>query len=141
MHAPNSIPADLTRARNLSLTSFRRDGTPVATPVWFAAVDCRLYVTTTAESYKVRRLRRDPRAAVAACARLGKTTGPEHEATVRVLDLSEAPEIQAAVTNRYGVQHRLFQWMNRRRGDEMVLLEITLSENPSDRRVETPEAA
>src|SRR5215218_1336099 len=51
----------------LSLTSFRRDGTGVATPVWFVEAGGRLLVETDASSYKVRRIRRDPRVTVAPC--------------------------------------------------------------------------
>jgi hypothetical protein len=43
----------------LSITSFRRDGTGKATPVWFVQEDGCLLVETDAGSYKVRRIRRN----------------------------------------------------------------------------------
>ena len=57
---PPGRPGTVTSAfagKYLSLTSFRRDGTGVATPVWFVEVDGRLLVETDAGSYKVRRIR------------------------------------------------------------------------------------
>jgi PPOX class probable F420-dependent enzyme len=49
----------------LSITSFRRDGTGVATPVWFVQEAGRLLIQTDASSYKVRRIRRNPRVMIA----------------------------------------------------------------------------
>src|SRR5918993_351000 len=58
---PRRLPtAPALPGRYLSLTSFRRDGTGVATPVWFVEDGGRLLVETDAGSYKVRRIRRDP---------------------------------------------------------------------------------
>ena len=41
--------------------TLRRDGVPIATPMWFAVIDRRIYLQTPARSRKVTRLRRDPR--------------------------------------------------------------------------------
>lgn len=45
------------------LTTTRRDGRPIALPVWFAVIDRRIYVRTPAGAAKLARLRRDPRCA------------------------------------------------------------------------------
>ena len=55
VHAPGF------EGKYLSLTSYRADGSGVATPVWFVEVDGRLLVDTGGDSYKVTRIRRDPR--------------------------------------------------------------------------------
>lgn len=56
---PDRLPtAPALPGKYLSLTSFRRDGTGVATPVWFVEARGRLLVETDAASYKVRRGRR-----------------------------------------------------------------------------------
>ena len=49
----------------LSLTSFKRDGTGVATPVWFVVDDPRLLVKTGRDSLKVSRIRRNPAVLIA----------------------------------------------------------------------------
>ena len=49
----------------LSLSTYRRDGSSVSTPVWFVEDRGRLLVTTAADSYKARRLRHNPAAMVA----------------------------------------------------------------------------
>ena len=63
----------------LSLETWRRNGIGVRTPVWFAAAapagDPTLYVYSTADSGKAKRIRRDPRARIAPCGPRGAVTG------------------------------------------------------------------
>lgn len=49
------------RAHAGVLTSLRRDGVPIALPVWFVALDRRIYVSGPAHTKKFARIRRDPR--------------------------------------------------------------------------------
>ncbi|MEO3974530.1 PPOX class F420-dependent oxidoreductase [Streptomyces sp. CAU 1734] len=58
---------DFATAQYISLTTFRKNGTGVATPVWFAEDGGRLHVWTRSDSWKVRRLRNDSRVEVAVC--------------------------------------------------------------------------
>src|SRR5512132_2897810 len=71
---PDGAPAAFP-GKYLSLTSFRRDGTGVATPVWFVEADGRLLVETDASPYNVRRTRRDPRVTIAPCTATGRLRG------------------------------------------------------------------
>ena len=98
----------LDRHRYVSLATFRRDGTAVATPVWFAAVGERLYVFAAGDSGKVKRLRNSPRARVAPCDARGRLEGDWREAVARVVtDVAAIRQAQAALRAKYGWQHRL----------------------------------
>src|SRR6476659_10214739 len=77
--------------RYLSVTSFKRDGTGVATPVWFVSDGRRLFALTDLRSAKVRRLRRNPRVLVAPCRADGKLHGKPLPARVEVL--TTGPEL------------------------------------------------
>ena len=61
----------LADSRFVSLTTFRRNGTPVSTPVWVGRDGEALVVLTPAGSGKVRRLRADPRVEIRPCGRFG----------------------------------------------------------------------
>lgn len=75
------------------LVTFRRDGTAVPTPVWFALLDDRRFVTRTEErTAKVRRIRRDPRARVIPCDPRGKPLGLGVDGTARLLETKEERE-------------------------------------------------
>ena len=62
--------------RYLNLESFKRDGTPVQTPVWFAEEQGVLYVYTLANAGKVKRIRRNPRIRIAPCTMRSTVIGP-----------------------------------------------------------------
>ena len=63
---PSSVRV-LERTTYLSLTTFRRDGRPVATPVWFALDGDSILIWTGANAGKAKRIRNNPNVMVAAC--------------------------------------------------------------------------
>jgi PPOX class probable F420-dependent enzyme len=98
-----SDTTSLDRHRYLSLATCRRDGTEVRTPVWFAEVDGLLYVFTTRDAGKVKRLRNSSRARVAACDVRGRVEGGWQEATARVVtDERAIQRARAAFAAKYG---------------------------------------
>jgi PPOX class probable F420-dependent enzyme len=58
--------------RYLSLTTYKRDGTAVSTPVWFAENAGRLLVVTDGDSGKVKRIRNNPAVRMALCTASGR---------------------------------------------------------------------
>jgi uncharacterized protein len=70
----------------LSITSYRSDGTGVATPVWFVRDGGRLLVETGADSYKVKRIRCEPFVAIATCTAPGKLRGAKVAARAEILE-------------------------------------------------------
>ncbi len=69
----------------LSITSYRRDGTGVATPVWFVTDGRRLLVETDRASGKVKRIRRRASISIAPCSARGKLLGEQVPARAEVL--------------------------------------------------------
>ena len=109
--------AELDRNRYVSLATFRRNGTPVATPVWFAATDGKLYVFTAGEAGKVKRLRHSSRARVAPCDSRGGLRGEWQDATVRmVTDATVIARAEAAVRRKYGWQSVMLDLFSRLSG-------------------------
>lgn len=125
--------AALAKERYISLTTFRRDGRAVATPVWFAHDGARLLVWTGAATGKAKRLRNNPRVTVAACAMRGAVSGPAFPATATLLPASEGPRVQAMLNRKYGLVKRLLDLYNtvsrlprRQPPAQSAYLEITL---------------
>ena len=103
--------------RYLSLATFRRNGPEVRTPVWFAAVDGRLYVFTAGGSGKVKRLRASARARVAPCDARGRVQGAWQEATARLIDdVAVIARAHAALRAKYGWQVRGLDLVSRLTG-------------------------
>jgi PPOX class probable F420-dependent enzyme len=114
------MPTDtepLERHRYLSLATFRRDGAEVRTPVWFAALDTKLYVFSAGEAGKVKRLRHSPRARVAPCDARGGVRGDWREATARVVtDRRLIEQARAALRAKYGWRLRVLDALARLTG-------------------------
>lgn len=87
----------------LLLTSFRRDGSGVATPVWFVEENGRLLVQTDAGSYKVRRIRRDPRVTVALCTATGRLRGTPVPAWAELLPDAEVARLDRLMAHKYRI--------------------------------------
>jgi PPOX class probable F420-dependent enzyme len=101
----------LGRSSYVLLTTTRRDGRLVPTPVWAAPFgDGRLVVVTQDTTGKVKRLRREPRVLLAPCSNRGKPRGRPVEGTAHVLAAGELPEVERVLAAKYGLQ---FQLLNR----------------------------
>jgi PPOX class probable F420-dependent enzyme len=101
----------LNGEKYVSLTTYRRDGSPVSTPVWFVVDDDRLLVWTSAHSWKARRLRREPRVRIAACDFRGNVHGSAWSGTARFLSEQEGPRVQRLLLEKYPVARRLLLWL------------------------------
>ena len=77
---------DLGKARYVNLETFRKNGTGVQTPVWVGRDGNELVIFTNGDSYKVKRLRRNPKIRIAPCNVRGGLKGPWHEGTARLVD-------------------------------------------------------
>lgn len=98
----------LGRTSYVLLTTFRRDGRPVPTPVWAAPLgDGRIVLVTQDTTWKVKRLRRDPRVLLAPCSQRGKPYGRPVDGRAEVLDPRELPEVERVLAAKYGVQFQL----------------------------------
>jgi Pyridoxamine 5'-phosphate oxidase len=73
-------------SRYLALTTYRRDGRPVTTPVWAVALDGRIYVFTATSTGKAKRVRATGRVRFAPCSMNGRRIlGEWREGTGRVV--------------------------------------------------------
>ena len=117
--------AQVAACKRALLVTYRRDGTPVPTPVWAASTAGRLYVRSERSSGKVKRLRNDARLLVAPCTVRGKPLGPPLEAHARVLAPAQEPIGERALAQRYGLGRELFERAMDLLRVDMCFVEIT----------------
>ncbi len=89
------------------LTTFRRDGRAVATPLWVVPDGSGLGFWTVADSGKVKRIRNSGRVTVAPCDMRGKPTGEAVEATARIGDKTDFQRVAGTLKKKYGFMGRL----------------------------------
>jgi PPOX class probable F420-dependent enzyme len=113
------------------LLSYKRDGNGVQTPVWAAPLDGKLVVFTLKDSFKVKRIGRNPKVRVAKCTVSGKVLGPWVDGICAIVsDKAHEARAYAALTEKYGMMMRIGTWFRTLTGglDKRVVLEITLAD-------------
>ena len=98
-----AIPAEISRSRYVSLTTFRRDGTPVATPVWHVMDGEELLVISEVATGKVKRIRNNARIVVTVCDMRGRMApgAPSVEGTARLLDAAATAAGRVLLARKY----------------------------------------
>ena len=101
--------SDLDQEKYMTLTSFRKTGEAVVTPVWFAQSKGVIYVGTGISAGKIKRIRHTERVTLAACTVSGKVTGVEIDGRARVVsDLEELLAAEAALAKKYGLTRSIY---------------------------------
>jgi uncharacterized protein len=107
---------DLGREQCIALTTFRKTGQRVVTPVWFAISLGTIYVETHADAGKLKRLRHTARVTLAPCTYSGKVTGSVSEGNARILTESEeSTAASAALSKKYGLMRSLYHFVRNAR--------------------------
>jgi uncharacterized protein len=103
------------KAKAASLVTFRRDGTPVPTAIWFYVEGDKLFTTTHGEAGKLKRLAHTTRVEIAVCSQSGKVKGPVYTGAARVLDPAETDLVMLKKQKRYPI-HKVMMLIPKMRG-------------------------
>ena len=109
------------------LRTWRKDGSAVDTPVWFALTDGRAYVVSRGPG-KVRRIRRNPRVEIGSCTSRGRLRGTMRNGRARVVDGDLPATVRRAFRQRYGPLPAIGRAMARLLRRDLWLLEIEVGE-------------
>lgn len=116
----------------MNLETFRKNGTGVQTPVWVAPDGEELVIFTNGDSYKVKRLRRNPRVRIAECSVRGVLKGPWHDGIARLVEEESGKQSAlVALREKYGWQMVLADWGGRLRGSKKnwAVIAVSLAED------------
>ena len=104
-----SVPSPIHGKSYLLLTTFRKNGVAVPTPVWFAEHHDKIYVMSRSDSGKIKRIRNNGEVRIAPCSMRGKVTGPEFAGSARILQADKWEEPRRAMRRKYWLM-RLPVW-------------------------------
>lgn len=124
------MATELDRDPYISLLSYKRDGGAVETAVWAAPLDGKLVIFTLKDSFKVKRVRRNPKVRVAKCTVRGEIRGPWFDGTCAIVeDKAHEARAYAALNEKYGLMMRMGTFFRMLTGglDKRVVLEVTLN--------------
>ncbi|MFF8024931.1 PPOX class F420-dependent oxidoreductase [Streptomyces sp. NPDC007896] len=97
----------LGAGKYLLVTSYRKNGSPVPTPVWVVRDGDTLGIWTPADSYKVKRIRARGDILVGPCDLRGNPLGDQVPATAEICDPDTTARYRKLITRKYGIVGRL----------------------------------
>lgn len=114
---------EVGKASYVSFTSYRKNGTPVSTPVWIAPDGEDLYFFSDTGAFKVKRVRNNPAVTLQPCDVRGRITegAPLVSGLAEVLEFSDSPRVRKIVNRKYRVMGTLGGFFSRLRGAEAAI--------------------
>ena len=106
----SQVPSTIAGQKYISLTTFRKTGVGVPTPVWFGEDGGKLYVMTRSDMGKTKRIRNNPQVKVAPSTIRGRVTGPEFAATARILPAGEHKRARQTINQKYWMARLPLIW-------------------------------
>lgn len=98
---------ELSKHKYINLETYRKNGQPVSTPVWFMIDNNMVYVVTSPETGKVKRLHNNPAVRIMPSGFRGEPKGDWMEGIARFAEGAEAERAVKLRKKRYGLQARL----------------------------------
>lgn len=117
----NDKASQILDQKYINLETYRKSGKPVCTPVWFVVDNNTIYVITTKDTGKVKRLQNNKNVRIAPCGFRGELKGEWILGTAR---FAEKDEVEAALKFRkkkYGLQARLVGALVARKGKPVAI--------------------
>lgn len=103
------MTTDLDAAKYVAFVSYKRDGSAVSLPVWIAPFEGGWAFTTGADSYKVKRVARNPQVTITPCSVRGRVAPDAvvHHGTAELLDTDTTARVEAAIKRKYRLGYLL----------------------------------
>jgi uncharacterized protein len=109
-----TVVDEIGRSQYVSLTTYRKDGTAVATPVWHALDVGELFIISDADAWKVKRIRNNSQVVVTVCSIRGRVApgAPSAQGTARLLDEPETAAARNLIARKYFLS-RIGNWFTK----------------------------
>ena len=120
---PNGKFAQFWGQKYISLETFKKNGQGVKTPVWFVLHNDALFLYTEADSWKVKRIRNNPRVRVAVCNVRGKVRGPWLDATASIVEGDERLAADRLLDRKYFLKV-IFNFLSRINRHKRAMIKI-----------------
>ncbi len=119
--------APFRNKKYLNLETFKRDGRGVKTPVWFVLTDTgAFYIYTEAESWKVKRIRRNPRVRIAPCDMRGNVKGAWESGTAQFVTGGEEQVASRLLDRKYFLK-KIFNLLTKLKRHERAMIKVELT--------------
>ena len=128
----NEVVSSLADEKFVSLTTWKKSGEKVASAMWLARDGDALVMWTPADSWKVKRLRRDNRVELTPCGRTGKVNGDAetiYGSAIVDVDPAEPARVKELIKTKYGFEFHMITFLERiiaRGSKDRVVVRVTV---------------
>jgi uncharacterized protein len=105
----------------LNLETYRKNGHPIVTPVWFIIKNNDIFVVTREKTGKVKRIKNNSVVRVAPCNFRGVLKGMWTPGTARFVDSQEKSDILKRRSKKYGIKAKIANILSIRKGNYVVI--------------------
>ena len=109
----------------MNITTYKKDGSGVATPVWFVDHDGKIFMMTDAASWKIKRIKNNSNVLLAPSTYSGEETGERVAGVAKLLDQETGEDARRYLVKKYKLQFHFFYLMGRLRKAENVFIEVS----------------
>lgn len=130
MNAVNARQFDPATEHYVSLATYRRNGREVRTPVWLAELDGRYYLFSENKAGKIKRIRANGSARLAACDARGRVKSEWLDARARlVTEMDLIERVYAALREKYGLTMKITDLFSKLTGryEKRVIIEVEVN--------------
>lgn len=113
--------SQLLDQKYINLETYRKSGKAVCTPVWFVIENSTIYVITTKDTGKVKRLQNNQNVRIAPCGFKGELKGDWMQGKARFAEKDEVEQVIKLRKKKYGFQARLVGVLVARKGTQIVI--------------------
>ena len=112
----------------INLETYKKNGRPVRTPVWFVQDNNGIiYIRTAKNSGKVRRVRNNPHVRIVPCDIRGRPKGEWIDGTVEIISEDEVEKINELISQKYGWRTKVFGIMYKLRNIKFIIVSIHIT--------------
>ena len=105
----------------INVQTFRKNGEPVNTPIWFVISNDKIYVITRELTGKVKRIKNNNQVKIAPCSLSGKLKGDWVLGTVSFISESETSDVIKLVNKKYGFWSKIASIFTAKKGRSIGL--------------------
>jgi PPOX class probable F420-dependent enzyme len=105
--------SQFTGQKHISIETYRKNGDPVRTPVWFVEENGELFVRTDSDTGKIKRIGNNSRVRVAACNMRGTVKGEWVEGDARIIEPESSEHVFSLLKKKYGMMYRMIRFTER----------------------------
>jgi PPOX class probable F420-dependent enzyme len=127
MASSNNFISGLSEMKYINLETYKKNGQPVRTPVWFVIYNKKIYFRTDSNSGKVKRIMNNQNVSIAACDLLGKIKAEWIKGAAKIANDVDPETINTLINKKYSFMQSFIRIMYKLRNIKVIIILVEFS--------------